>query len=502
MNAPITLKQLEALNAALEANTNEISHENRGTLLNKLSVNTPPPETQTEIARVKSALTFVSPDVGRGNGSFYSPDGQATTDNWLAVIWAIQSLQWSCSKQVAREWSTQCPSRFTEEGFEKAWADYDPSHATPIGIGSLYKRVKELGWNEQAVKKQTLQPRKRYELLSAKQLELFPQLQWVIKRVLPREGIAAIYGPSGSGKSFLALDAGLAIAQGKSWFSKRVKTLPVVYVGLEGEAGIKNRIQAWQQMHQCEVPDTFYFVLKQSFYLNDSEDVSALAKAAPQGSVIIIDTLNRAAPTADENSSEDMGQILEGAKTLQALTGGLVLIVHHTGKDTSRGARGHSSFFAALDAAIEVKHDLNMKQRSWSVAKSKDSDAGIQRFFDLKSYNVGIDEDLDPIDSCAILENVGMTATRKPPSGAQEKHVMAVLRQSLAKSTNRGLAGAPSHVVCIREDEAIYAVAATLKASKMSKNRAATRVRISKLVTESHISRGLEQGDAWLWLPE
>jgi hypothetical protein len=236
MNAPITLKQLEALNAALEANTNEISHENRGTLLNKLSVNTPPPETQTEIARVKSALTFVSPDVGRGNGSFYSPDGQATTDNWLAVIWAIQSLQWSCSKQVAREWSTQCPSRFTEEGFEKAWADYDPSHATPIGIGSLYKRVKELGWNEQAVKKQTLQPRKRYELLSAKQLELFPQLQWVIKRVLPREGIAAIYGPSGSGKSFLALDAGLAIAQGKSWFSKRVKTLPVVYVGLEGEA--------------------------------------------------------------------------------------------------------------------------------------------------------------------------------------------------------------------------------------------------------------------------
>ena len=503
MNSPVTLKQLEALNAAIEAtNAHEIFHENRGTLLNNLSVNTQSPESQTEIARLKSALTFLSSDVGRGNGSFYTPDGQPATDNWLAVIWAIQSLQWSCSKQIAREWSTQCPSRFTEEGFEKAWTDYDPSHAKPVGIGSLYKRVKELGWSDQTTKNQTLQPRKQYSLLNAKQLELFPPLQWAIKRVLPREGIAAIYGPSGSGKSFLALDAGLAIAQGKSWFRLRVKPLPVVYVGLEGESGIRNRIQAWRQMHQCEVPDTFYFVLKQSFYLNDSEDVSSLAKAVPEGSVVIIDTLNRAAPTADENSSEDMGQILEGAKTLQSLTVGLVLIVHHTGKDTSRGARGHSSFFAALDAAIEVKHEPTTQQRSWSVAKSKDSDDGIQRAFDLKPYNLGTDEDLEPISSCAVLETVGVGHMKKPPSGHQERHVMSVLNQCLAKSTQRGLAGAPSNVLCIREDEVIESVVATLKIYKMSKNRATTRVRVSKLVRQAHISRGLEQGESWLWLPE
>lgn len=503
MRVPVTLKQLEALNAAIEANnTHEISHENRGTLLKNLSVNTLAPETQTELTRLKSALKFLSPDVGRGNGSFYSPDGQASNDNWLAVIWAIQSLQWSCSKQIAHEWSTQCPSRFTEEGFEKAWADYDPSHAKPVGIGSLYKRVKELGWNDQAVKNQTLQPRKQYSLLGAKQLELFPPLQWAIKRVLPREGIASVYGPSGSGKSFLALDAGLAIARGSSWFRQRVKPLPVVYVGLEGEAGVQNRIQAWRQMHQCEVPDTFYFVLKQSFYLNKSEDVLALAEAVPQGSVIIIDTLNRAAPTADENSSEDMGQILEGAKTLQIQTGSLVLIVHHTGKDTSRGARGHSSFFAALDAAIEVKRESASHQRSWSVTKSKDSDDGIQHFFDLKPYTLGTDEDLEPISSCTVLETVGLSLTKKPPSGAQERHVMRALHHCLAQSTQRGIAGAASHVACVREDEVIETVAIQLKAPKMSKSRAATRVRVSKLVTDSHINRGLEQGEAWLWLPE
>lgn len=502
MNAPVTLKQLEALNIAIEeTNMDGTTLERRSTLLNNLAVNSPSPETQFEIDRLQNALTLLSPDVGRGNGSFYSFDEQPATDNWLAVIWAIQSLQWSCSKQIARDWSTKCPSRFTEEGFEKAWADYDPSHAKPVRIGSLYKRVKELGWSEQVVKYQPLQPRKHYSLLSAKQLELFPPLQWAIKRILPLEGIAAFYGPSGSGKSFLALDAGLAIARGKSWFRQRVKTLPVVYVGLEGEAGIKNRIKAWRQMHQCEVPDTFHFILKQSFYLNDFEDVLALADAVPQGSVVIIDTLNRAAPTADENSSEDMGQILEGAKTLQAQTGGLVLIVHHTGKDASRGARGHSSFFAALDAAIEVKCNPIMQQRSWSLAKSKDSDDGIQNYFDLKPTFLGNDEDLEPISSCSVLETIGVSPIRKPPSGSQLRHVMTILRQCLAKSTDRGLAGAPSHLACIREDETIEAIAASLKATKMSKNRAATRVRVSKLVTEAHINRGLEKGETWLWLP-
>jgi hypothetical protein len=83
----------------------------------------------------------------------------------------------------------------------------------------------------------------------------------------------------------------------------------------------------------------------------------AIRAAGWSGGVLCLDTLNRAAPTADENSSRDMGEILEAAKRLQAATGGLVVLVHHTGKDSSRGLRGHSSLFAAMDAAVEVSRD-------------------------------------------------------------------------------------------------------------------------------------------------
>jgi len=84
--------------------------------------------------------------------------------------------------------------------------------------------------------------------------------------------------------------------------------------------------------------------------------------------LLVIDTLTVAASGADENSSSDMGLIIEAAKALQAKLGGLVLLVHHSGKDQSKGLRGHSSLHAALDAAIEVirNHD---NRRRWRIAK-------------------------------------------------------------------------------------------------------------------------------------
>ncbi len=70
---------------------------------------------------------------------------------------------------------------------------------------------------------------------------------------------------------------------------------------------------------------------------------------------MFIDTLNRSAPDADENSSKDMGLIIDGMKKIQSQCEGLVICVHHTGKDVSKGLRGHSSLLAALDSAIQVE---------------------------------------------------------------------------------------------------------------------------------------------------
>ena len=156
-------------------------------------------------------------------------------------------------------------------------------------------------------------PMPRYRLLGSADLHELPPLAWRVRGVFPAQGLAGIYGPSASGKSFLALDVAAAIPESAHWFGYRVKPAPVVYCALEGEAGFRLRVAAWEQAKGHALPVGLRLVL-QPFKLTDRQDVTDLAAAvltAGAGAVTILDTLNRAAPEADENASADMGRIIE-----------------------------------------------------------------------------------------------------------------------------------------------------------------------------------------------
>lgn len=257
-------------------------------------------------------------------------------------------------------------------------------------------------------------PKPRFKLLTCDQLRDLPPLAWRVRGVLPARGLAAIAGPSGSGKSFLAFDMAAAIAGGWRWFGQRVEAAPVVYAALEGEAGYKLRAQAWEAQHGQALPDGLRLMLD-PFKLTEAQDVQDLASVVPAGAVVIIDTLNRAAPESDENSSRDMGLILEAAKRLQALTGGLVVLVHHTGKDESKGLRGHSSLFAALDAVVTVSRDGD--RREWKMGKSKDGADGEAHTFKLQVETLGFDEHEDSLTSCVVVP------TNEPPKEPKGKRM-------------------------------------------------------------------------------
>ena len=254
-------------------------------------------------------------------------------------------------------------------------------------------------------------PLPRYKLLGSADLAAMPALAWRVRGVIPAVGLAAIFGPSASGKSFLGFDMAAAIADGCRWFNCRVEVAPVVYAALEGEAGFKLRVQAWEAHHGRKLPPGLHMVL-QPFKLTEPRDVRDLAAVVPAGAVVFIDTLNRAAPTADENSSKDMGEILEAAKRLQTLTRGLVVLIHHTGKDATKGLRGHSSLFAALDAAVEVSR--NGDRREWIVSKSKDGQDGDAHPFKLQVETLGVDHHGDPMTSCVIQQVQGAGVRPKP----------------------------------------------------------------------------------------
>ena len=336
-------------------------------------------------------------------------------------------------------------------------------------------------------------PEPRYKLLGADDLRNLPALAWRVRGVLPAAGLAGLYGPSASGKSFLALDMAAAIAEGRRWFDCRVEAAPVVYAALEGEGGFKLRVGAWEAHTGRALPDGLHMVL-QPFKLTEPQDVADLAAVIPAGAVVFLDTLNRAAPTADENSSKDMGEILSAAKLLQSLINGLVVLVHHTGKDATKGLRGHSSLFAALDAAVEVSRDG--ERREWKVAKSKDGQDGDAQPFKLQIETLGTDDYGDAVTSCVVVRDTAAQDVRavKVPQGGNQRLVYEGIR-NLFKDGVSGKPGAPPLRPCI-ELEAAVTVGSGRLTCPTDKRTSRTREAITGLVSRGVL--GLNEGFLWL----
>ena len=271
---------------------------------------------------------------------------------------------------------------------------------------------------------QTAKRARRFLLALAAAIINAPQQADAIKGVIPSSGIVVIYGPSGSGKSFLALYMAYVLGHGLIFFGFKGQSKFVVYINLEGS--MRTRLDALQTDKKRDIPDNVRFVTEPFHIL---EDVKALAADIPEGAVIFIDTLNAASPGLDENSSRDMGLILEAAKKLQQITKGLVVIVHHSGKDASKGLRGHSSLYAAMDAVIEVGR--NGDSRYWRLAKSKEGRDGIRRGFRLKSVGLGYDADGEPITSCVVEEDNTPVQEEEKPLTPSLKYALESLEAAL-----------------------------------------------------------------------
>jgi len=184
-------------------------------------------------------------------------------------------------------------------------------------------------------------PDTRYKMKSASDVLRSNPIKWRIKGVIPERGIAAIYGPSGSGKSFLVVDMAISIAKGLDWFGYRVKSCPVVYVFLEGEAGLSVRLAAFRTKGSISKGIEFIDQPVNLLATKDLRDLVQAIRANLMGEgIVIIDTLNRAVPGMDENSSSEMGQAISACKLIQQGVGGLVLLVHHSGKKCHQGHAG------------------------------------------------------------------------------------------------------------------------------------------------------------------
>ena len=185
----------------------------------------------------------------------------------------------------------------------------------------------------------------------------------LIEGVLDQGTVAMLAGKFGTYKSFLALDWAAHVATGNDWNGHRVpEAHRVMYVAAEGFRGVRQRAMAWAVAHQ-PIERGKVVILPVSVRLTTIDDVNWLDKRITELDIalVVLDTLHCSIPGADEQSSTDMGKILDLVRTLIERHPKLcVLMVHHTGHAGER-ARGSSALEDDVDTSFVIKLGLDGK---------------------------------------------------------------------------------------------------------------------------------------------
>jgi hypothetical protein len=285
----------------------------------------------------------------------------------------------------------------------------------------------------------------------------------VVKGMIHPGDTGVIYGRSTVAKTFLALDLATHVARGEDWHGHRVRRAGALFVGLEGDRGLRNRILAIREERGSAGKRFARLLLPAP--LNKSErgaqgEATIIGAAKELATIsgervgmIVIDTLSRAIAGDDENSAADMSAFIDRMGAIARATGAAVLVVHHPGKDEARGMRGSTALFGAADVVIRITQEGEV--REVETENVKDGLIGRVLTYRLKVVEIGTDEDGDQITSCVVEALSKPKAKRqRPPPESQAGKALGELEELVIAGKGDAADGhprAPRGVLLVRK---------------------------------------------------
>lgn len=287
-----------------------------------------------------------------------------------------------------------------------------------------------------------------HRLVSLGAIEPVLTSNYMVKGWLDRNCLSMLYGPSNAGKTFVALDMAMHIAAGEPWRGLRVNGGPVLYIAAEGGAGIRNRLAAIK-LDKPDMADAPFTLLPTGLDLHGSTDAVAVCEIMPGNNpaLVVIDTLARSMGAGDENTAKDAAMFVRNCDVIREATGAHVMVIHHTGKDEDRGARGSSALRAAVDNEIQVTANgeiISQKQRDQEPPKPL--------YFKLRSVVLGVDEDGDEVTSAVVDEADPPKKEAKPLTGRDEVALNALCEALGEHGETKGGENYPANLKTVHVD--------------------------------------------------
>lgn len=254
--------------------------------------------------------------------------------------------------------------------------------------------------------------------VQASHLPAWEPPQELIEGMLIEGGMTVIYGDSNTGKSFLTLDMAAHVSLGLPWFGRRVRQGAVVYLAAESPRSIVDRARALGQHLKVNL-DQLFIVNCPIDLFDANGDTTAVvdtikeieAKYNVKVCMAVADTLARVIGAGDENKASDMGVLVQHIDLIRAALGIQFIVIHHTGKDAAKGARGSSALRAATDTEIEVSDKGEGRPKEFKVTKQRDLPGKNEVMgFELVTMNLGIGVFDNIVTTCVILQAEPVTA--------------------------------------------------------------------------------------------
>jgi hypothetical protein len=278
-------------------------------------------------------------------------------------------------------------------------------------------------------------PQYRFNLIRFDQIKRRQTSTYLIKGLIPRNGLVVVWGPPKCGKSFWVFDAVMHIALGWEYRGRRVTAGSVVYLALEGQDGFADRVDAFRQrrLEGDEVP-SFFLVKERTDLIRDHAELIKCIRSQCDGpSAVVIDTMNRSL-VGSESKDEDMAAYIKAADAIKETFDCAVIIIHHCGIDGTR-PRGHTSLTGAADVQISVKRTADNVTAEVEFAKDMPEGAVISSR--LEVIELGADQDGDQMTSRVV---VPASSAENPEPKTKAKLAISKAAKIALRALNEALA--------------------------------------------------------------
>jgi len=270
--------------------------------------------------------------------------------------------------------------------------------------------------------------------------ELDRKRRFLIAGVIYQGTLIIVYGRPGVGKSFIVLDICVHIATNRDWMGKKTAKVKgkVVYITSESQAAAVNDRRLAFERKYPDLKDAPLGILVHDFDMmtandrkNDPDELIRQLRDQGPIAMIVFDTMSATMGGASDTSQAATQQYFNTCERIGKALGCAVMVVHHSGKDETKGPRGSSAILGAVDTELLVT-DCCVKS-----LKQRNTDSSSFRLnFAFERVIIGTDEDGNPITSQVPVR---IEAPSAEPERTLPKSQEVVMRELFRLSDEEGM---------------------------------------------------------------